>query len=134
LHVHMHSHEFAGIHTSPSISPSYFFNVCTLIFFWISTCEELSLPTKHEKKLSYQYFWLWRLQSLTHTHTVDTIMFDEVQVDVGTVLFFSRNISSISQSCEQTVHFKMPITFNIQEEQCCCCFCCFKLYVGFYLD
>ncbi len=43
------------------------FNVCALIFY---VCEGSSQPIeriKHAKKLWYQYFWLWRPRSLTHT-------------------------------------------------------------------
>jgi len=35
-----------------------------LIFYM---CEGSSQAIKHAKKLWYQYFWLWRPQSLTHT-------------------------------------------------------------------
>jgi len=45
-----------------------YFNVHALIF---SVCEGSSKAIKHAKKLWYQYFWLWRPRSLTHT--VDTI-------------------------------------------------------------
>jgi len=48
----------AFIHASPS-------RLC-LIFFWISTGEELSQPTKHANKIIILIFWLWRPQSLTH--------------------------------------------------------------------
>jgi len=64
--THLYAHE--GIHTSPSINSSYyFFIVRVLIFFWISACEESSLPMKHAKKWWYHFVWLRRLDSLTHT-------------------------------------------------------------------
>ncbi len=40
----------AGIPARPSTSPSCMFNICALISFLISTCEEMSLPMKHSKK------------------------------------------------------------------------------------
>jgi hypothetical protein len=56
--VRLHGH--AGIHTSPVRQPKHkpelFFNVCVLIFFPISTCEESSLPMKHAKNYHSDFF------------------------------------------------------------------------------
>jgi len=46
----------AGIHSNPSIRPSCFFNVGTLIFLLISAREEKSLPIKHAKNYRINIF------------------------------------------------------------------------------
>jgi len=67
-----------------------YFKVCALIFFWISTCEESSLPMKHSKKLSYRYFLLWRRSlmkaMILDTHGIKKTFFTFKCFDVKTIL------------------------------------------------
>ncbi len=44
------------------------------LFFWISTGEESSQPTKRANKIIKSIFWLWRPHSLTH-RVVHTLLY-----------------------------------------------------------
>jgi len=53
--------------TFMQLKPKLYFNIRALFFFLNFYMWRIQFTNESCKKLLYQYFWLWRPQSLTHT-------------------------------------------------------------------